>query len=377
MTAEERTPPRSGRDTADRQDRPPTAAGGAGPRADGRDRPGSGSAERGLPPGAAARALGLRPGEFDLAVQLGCVRTLPGPAGEPPRIARDEIARLRSTDDRSEALRRRVHTVGTRTGAELISVSPQRFTRLARTGHLVPVRFHLNRYRAVVWRYLADDVEEFARAHPELLTGRTDPELRALLDAGADRRPRNWRGKRLGLALRFTSDPWERAAAVAAFLAPSALAELVPDPFERSRLHGLRPRTGCPRPVSAPARELVQRLARTTDPDETAWYGTLLAQQLDEARAERPADGPSSRGPSHCPPLGSPAGRVPAARPPVAPRPLVAETAVAAPAAVGTGAAASGPPGRPGGPERPPRAPRSRGLRLLERLRRGSRKSPA
>ncbi|MFF3554869.1 DUF6397 family protein [Streptomyces tsukubensis] len=372
MTAEETAPPRSGRDTADRQERPPTAAGVAGPRAHGRDRTGPGPVERGLPPGTAARALGLRPGEFDLAVHLGCVRTLPGPAGDPPRVARDEIARLRSTDDRSEALRRRVHTVGTRTGAELISVSPQRFTRLARTGHLVPVRFHLNRYRAVVWRYLADDVEEFARARPELLTGRTDPELRALLDAGADRRPRNWRGKRLGLALRFTSDPWERAAAVAALLAPSALAELVPDPFERSRLDGLRPRLGCPRPVSAPARELVERLVRATEADETAWYGTLLAQQLDEARAERPADGPGSRGPSYCPPHGSPVGRAPAVRPPVPPRPAVAEPPVAR-----AGIAASGPPGRPPVPARPPRAPRSRGLRLLERLRRGSRKAPA
>lgn len=373
MTAEETAPPRSGGDPAGRQERPPTVAGGAGPRTHGGDRPGPGPGERGLPPGTAARALGLLPGEFELAVHLGCVRTLPGPAGDPPRVAPDEIARLRSTDDRSEALRRRVHTVGTRTGADLISVSPQRFTRLARTGHLVPVRFHLNRYRAVVWRYLADDVEEFARARPELLTGRTDPELRALLDAGADRRPRNWRGKRLGLALRFASDPWERAAAVAAFLAPSVLAELVPDPFERSRLVGLRPRLGCPRPTSAPARELVERLARATDADETAWYGTLLAEQLDEARSDCPADGPGSRGPNCCPPYGPPAGRAPAFRPPVPSRSAVAESAV-----VGTGAAASGPPGRrPPVPGRPPRAPRSRGLRLLERLRRGSRKSPA
>ncbi|MFJ8232884.1 DUF6397 family protein [Streptomyces sp. NPDC094448] len=369
MTAAESAPLRSGRDTADRRGRPPTAVGGAGLLADRApgDRARGGPAERGLPPGAAARALGLRPGEFDLAVHLGCVRTLPGPAADPPRVARDEILRLRGTDDRAEALRRRVHTVGTRTGAELISVSPQRFTRLARTGHLVPVRFHLNRYRAVVWRYLADDVEEFARARPELLTGRTDPQLRALLDAGADRRPRNWRGKRLGLALRITSDPWERSAAVAAFLTPSALAELVPDPVERSRLDGLRPRLGCPRPVSAPARDLVDRLARAADPDEIAWYGTLLAQQLDEARAQHPAPAPGCRGPGHCPPPGSTAARLPGVRPPIPVRAGVARPDVAA----------SGPPGRPPVPERPLRAPRSRGLRLLERLRRGSRKAPA
>ncbi|QDY81468.1 hypothetical protein FQU76_32950 [Streptomyces qinzhouensis] len=307
----------------------------------------------------------MRPGEFDLAVQLGCLRTLPGPAGGPPTVAREEIARLLSAEDRMAALRRRVSTVGTRTGAELISISPQRFTRLARTGRLVPVRFYLNRYRKVVWRYLADDVEEFARSHPELLTGRTDPELRALLDAGADRRPRTWRGKRLGLALRITTDPWERAAAAAVHLDPSALAELVPDAVERSRLDGLRPRLGCPRPASAPARELVERLTRADAPDEIEWYGTLLAQQLDEARRERPAPRPGPRTPTAWPPPASLTDLPDAGARPVIPAPLGAM-------------AGSAPPGRPSVPARPPQGPRRpRGRRLLDRLRRGSRKAPA
>ncbi|MFF3246426.1 DUF6397 family protein [Streptomyces sp. NPDC002870] len=93
--------------------------------------------------GRAAQELNLKRGELDLAVQLGHIRTTPGASGGPPRIDRQEVDRLRGAEGFPDALRERVRTVGTIEGARLISISPARFTRLARTGHCIPIRFYL------------------------------------------------------------------------------------------------------------------------------------------------------------------------------------------------------------------------------------------
>ncbi len=160
--------------------------------------------------GRAAREIGLRRTEFDLAVRLGRIRTEPGRVAAERRVARAEIERLRAGPDFPEALRRSVHAVGTAEGAALLGVAKARFTRLARLGLVVPVAFHLNRYRAVVWLYLADELRLFGddEKNAALLTGRTPEGLRGLLDSGIDLRPRNWRSRHLGFLLREAEDPW-------------------------------------------------------------------------------------------------------------------------------------------------------------------------
>ncbi len=148
-------------------------------------------------PSRAARELGLKRREFELAVHLGCVRTVPDEGGGGGRVSRDEIDRLRNDQRFPETLRERVRAVGTGDGAELMDVTPARFTRLARLGLVTPVTFYLNRYRVVVWLYLADELRQFAAGKDTapLLTGRTSPGTRDRLEAGLDLRPRNWRGR--------------------------------------------------------------------------------------------------------------------------------------------------------------------------------------
>ncbi|MGW7358461.1 DUF6397 family protein [Streptomyces sp. NPDC054802] len=248
--------------------------------------------------GRAARELGLRRGEFDLAVQLGQVPPLPDGRGRPPRFDRREIEWLRGRQGFPDTLRDRLRTVGTADGAALASISPGRFLRLARTGHLTPVRFYVNRYHAVVWLYLAEEVRDFARDHPALLTGATPPRARAALEAGEDRRPRNWRGRRLGQLLRLAADPWQQAAAIAALLDPVTIAEVVPDPYERSYLRVLRPELAAARPKSPAGQEIVERLLRADDPDEILWHRTSLADALRQAREHSPAPRPA---PGHRP----------------------------------------------------------------------------
>lgn len=148
-----------------------------------------------LAAGRAAQELRLKRGEFELAAQLGHVRTVGGLVSGRRRVARGEIERLRRSPGFPEALRERVRTVGTAEGAELLGVSSGRFTRLARAGYLVPVRFYLNRYRAVVWLYLAEDLRLFASGEPGLLTGRL-PRTRTGEGAGRTRGRTRSRGSR-------------------------------------------------------------------------------------------------------------------------------------------------------------------------------------
>ncbi|MFF4183618.1 DUF6397 family protein [Streptomyces sp. NPDC001691] len=247
-----------------------------------------------LAPGAAARELELRLGEFELAVQLGHIRTVPDPGGGHRRVTAREVARLRAAADFPEALRERVRTVGTSDGAELLGVAPGRFTKLARTGRLAPVRCYLNRYRAVVWLYLADDVVELALREPELLSGR-HPEP----DGGQDRRARNWRGRRLAMLARQTDDPWQQAAEVACALDSAHLAEIVPDPYERACLRRLRPEPFRVHPESVIAQGIVDRLLLADEPDEIEWFRLRLVEALADARdhcpAPRPVAGPARK----------------------------------------------------------------------------------
>ncbi|MFF2570588.1 DUF6397 family protein [Streptomyces sp. NPDC058084] len=259
-----------------------------------------------MSPGLAAQELGLRRDEFQLAVDLGIVRTLPGSGGTADvaagptrrRVARSEIERLRGAPDFPDGLRERVRSVGMTEGARLLSVTKGRFARLAKTGHFSPVRFYVNRYRAVVWLYPAAELGEFALTHPGLLTGRLPVDVRTRAEGSADWRPRNWRARRLGMLLRASADPWARTAAIASLLAPLDVAEVVDDPFERAYLERFRPAPPSWRPNAPAAREIADRLLLADDPDEILWHRMSLALALDEARADRQAPLPGTPGPA-------------------------------------------------------------------------------
>jgi hypothetical protein len=247
-------------------------------------------------PSRAARELELRRGEFDLAVHLGCVRTVPDEGGGGRRVARTEIDRLRTEEGYPEALRKRVETVGTKQGADLLEVTPARFTRLARLGVVVPVTFYLNRYRAVVWLYLAEELRQFAADGDStgLLSGTTPSGLREQLEAGLDLRARNWRGRHLGFLLRQADGhPWARAAAVASLLDPVQVAEIVQDPYERSHLNRFRPRPVTNGAPGSPSAQLAERIMTADHPDEIGWLRADLAQAVSEARTDHPAPRPA------------------------------------------------------------------------------------
>ncbi|WP_432074610.1 DUF6397 family protein [Streptomyces wuyuanensis] len=283
--------PRDGR-TADRATAGPdhgarigvSGVAGAGPEC--------GSADT-LPWGRAAAMLELKRGEFELAVQLGHVRTTPagGTSGR-GRVTEGEISRLRRADGFPHLLRDRVHTVGTAEAAVLMATTSARFTELARTGHLTPIRFCLNRYRAAVWLYLASELREFAERNPDLLVGKLPPGLRAAVDAGDDWRARSWRGRRLGILLRLADDPWRRAAAIASLLDADLTAEIVDDPHERACLERLRPEPPYARTASPVVREISDRVLLADHADEVRWHRISLALSLDEARASGPAPRP-------------------------------------------------------------------------------------
>lgn len=246
-------------------------------------------------PSRAARELDLKRAEFDLAVHLGRIRTVPADCGGGRRVPRTEIDRLRSQPGFPTPLRESVLAVGTGEGAAVMGVPPTRFTRLARLGLVVPVRFHLNRYRAVVWLYLAEELRHFAadRTNAFLLTGRTPEVLRGQLAAGVDLRPRNWRGRHLGFLLRQAEDPWQYAGALAAFLDPHRLAGIVEDPYERSHLNRFRPGPPAHCTPGTPAAQLVEKVMTADQPDEIAWLTAELRRTLDEARAAVPAPRPA------------------------------------------------------------------------------------
>lgn len=254
----------------------------------------------------AAREAGLKRGEFEIAVHLGIVRLSELSAGERPRVRREEIERIRSADGFPDSLKQRVRTVGTAEGARMLRISPVRFTRLARAGCLTPIAFYLNRYRAVVWLYLATEVAAFAVHTPRLLVGNSPPWMRAALDAGTDCRARNWRSRRVERLLTLAQDPWARCAVLASVLDPVQLAATVPDPYERAHLIGALPEPVFGMPVSISAREAMARMMRADEPDELVWHRTNLLTELATAREGRPAPRPGSGGADASPPAGPP-----------------------------------------------------------------------
>lgn len=245
----------------------------------------------------AARELGLKRGEFDLAVRLGRIRTTPDEGGGGRRVTCAEIERVRSEEGFPEALRERIKAVGTSEGAALMDVTTARFTRFARLGLVTPVKFYLNRYRAVVWLYLAEELRRFAEdeKNAPLLNGRLPEGLRGQLEEGLDLRARNWRGRHLGFLLRQTEDPWARAAAAASLLDPGQVAETVTDPYERAYLDRYQPEPNPRGAPDTPVGRITARIMTAADPDEISWLRADLANGLDEAREHRAAPRPTTK----------------------------------------------------------------------------------
>ncbi|MFE3556051.1 DUF6397 family protein [Streptomyces sp. NPDC059193] len=247
----------------------------------------------------AAGELGLTRGEFARAVQLGIVRAGPSAPGRAARYARAELDRVRAAESRpgeggSQALRERVATVaGAEAAAGVLGVGPSRFTRLARCGHLTPVGYRINRYRAVVWLYLTAELREFAAREPARLRGVAPPADRGLLEARGDLRPRKWRGRHVGLLLRRTADPWERAAVLASVLPEEELLKAVPDPAERIVLAALAPPPPYGHPQAPAAAAVALPLLKAGPPEEVHWYRTSLDFALTGARGQSKSTGDS------------------------------------------------------------------------------------
>lgn len=244
----------------------------------------------------AARELELKRGEFDLAVLLGHIRTVRDGTGGRRRVPREEIERVRATQGFPEVLRRQIEAVGTAEGAKILDITTARFTRLARAGLLIPVKFYLNRYRAVVWLYLAEELRHFADndANSPLLSGRTPDALRAQLRDGLDLRARNWRDRRTEFLLRQSADAWERAAAMASLLDPVQVAEIVEDPYERVYLNRLKPEPLTSSSPASPSAAVIEKIITADDPDEIRRLRSHLTLSLAQARAQRPAPRPGS-----------------------------------------------------------------------------------
>ncbi|WP_406389811.1 DUF6397 family protein [Streptomyces sp. NBC_00887] len=245
-----------------------------------------------LAAGRAAQELELKRGEFDLAVHLGLISADAPPGGGRPRVRREEVERLQAMAGFPESLRDRVRTAGTAEGAALLGISGVRFSGLARIGCISPVAFYLNRYRAVVWLYLVDELAGFGAKEPELLAGKSPVGMRTMLEAGVDWRARNWRSRRIDRLLSRTEDPWARAAVQASALDAVQLAEVVDDPYERAYLARVRPEPAFGRPGSVSGRETMGQLMLADDPDEILWRRVNLAMELDRARERRSAPRP-------------------------------------------------------------------------------------
>ncbi len=259
-----------------------------------------------------ARAeLGLSQREFELAVQLGEVRTVPGEhrgaVGEHRMVSRAELERLRAEDGFPDALRDRLRLVGTVAGAESLGVSRDRFGKLARAGCFRPVRWYVNRYQVVVWLYLAREVREFGSLNRHLLVRRLPGDLRARIDGGGDLRARGWRSRCVERLVADATDAWQEAAVWAALLGPQETARVVPDHRERDQLCHLLPALSPGRPGIYAPRAVLEAHLVADDPEEIVFARLCLGHALDRARTVHPlpwaADGPapqpgaSSRGP--------------------------------------------------------------------------------
>ncbi|MFI5618849.1 DUF6397 family protein [Streptomyces sp. NPDC051567] len=245
----------------------------------------------------AAGELGLSRSEFARAVQLGLVRAGPRPPGGAARYTRAELDRVRAAGGFPETLRARVETVaGAETAAGVMGISPSRFTRLARCGHVAPVGYRINRYRAVVWLYLALELKEFAAREPGILRGVAPLADQAVMAAKEDLRPSMWRGRHVGLLLRRTTAPWEHAAVLASVLPEEEVRRAVPDPAERIVLAALAPPLPYGHPQIPAAAAVAARLLRAQSPQEIRRYRGGLAFALAGARGQSKSTG--ERGPT-------------------------------------------------------------------------------
>ncbi|TJZ59345.1 hypothetical protein FCH28_00600 [Streptomyces piniterrae] len=258
--------------------------------------------------GRAARELGLRTGEFELATQLGEVGTIPAGADDRPggagplgrrRVPAEEVARLQAEPGFPDSLRERIRTVGTTEAAELMGIGPGRFLRLTRAGCLGPVRFYVNRYGAVAWLYLAAEAAGLADREPELMRGNIPAAMRVMLDDGQDWRVRQWRGRRVAQLMGQTEDRWEKAAVIAAVLPPEELASVVEDAPERSLLRGLRPVLASVITATPAARASFERALTAEEFDEVLWYRVNLSRALEAARREDPGRPRKAAAPAH------------------------------------------------------------------------------
>ncbi|MDI5966268.1 DUF6397 family protein [Streptantibioticus silvisoli] len=283
----------------------------------------------GLLPLSEARAeLGLECEEFDLAVRTGEVWTVAvpgGPDASPPRVMalRAALARLTAETGYPTTLRQRLRLVGAVTGAEALSITRDRFVRLARAGCFRPARWYVNRYRAVVWLYPVDEVTAFADEHPGWLTGVLPEEVRTALADGLDLRACGWRLRTAGLLAARAPDAWHEAAVWLALLGPEQAEDLLPGAPMGRRLADACPallpfRTGAWTDGAVPAVHLT-----ADDPAEIAHARLCLASALARTRHLPP---PPAAG-ADTPP-GTP--RVAAATPRAAIAPLTPATAPAA-----------------------------------------------
>lgn len=233
----------------------------------------------------AREELGLPFAEFELALQLGEIATVTDRGAERPRVPEAELARLRGQDGGIEALLSRIELVNTTAAADLLGVGRDRMLRLTRAGSVRPVRWYVNRYRALVWLYLAGELREFAVARPSLLAGRLPAELRAAEAEGVDLRPRGWRSRQVTRLVKDAPGPWEEAAVWAALLGPEVTDGAVPDPHERRRLRGIHTLLPYGRPGPLAGTALIRRLTVADAPDEVATGLLALADALSRARA--------------------------------------------------------------------------------------------
>jgi hypothetical protein len=283
----------------------------------------------------AREELGLDFPEFELALQLGEIATVG--SGDSLRVPAREIARLQDADGGTQALLVRIELVSSTNGAELIGISRERLLRLTRAGFVRPVRWYVNRYRALVWLYLASELRDFAAGSPALLSGRLPAAVRESADGDDDQRPRGWRSRRVGQLVRDAPGAWEEAAVWAALLGQEITDSAVPDPYERTRLRRIRAALPSGRPGPLADAGLIRRLTTADHPDEIALGLVALADALGRARAGEPAPtvvpvgpavpaGSSTAGPA-VPVVAGPAA-VPGATLPPQPQPVMSAPTV-------------------------------------------------
>ncbi|MCW5251237.1 DUF6397 family protein [Streptomyces sp. SHP 1-2] len=220
-------------------------------------------------------------------------RDIPAPpdhGGGGPALTGTEAIRPRAGADGRAEPYDGATAVGTAEGAALMRVAKDRFTRLARLGLLVPVAFYVNRYRTVVWLYSATELRRFAtdESHARVLKGRMSEGPRDQLARGLDLRPRNWRGRHLERLLREAGHPWGRAAALAAFLDPAEVTDVVSDPYEQAHLRRFLPappHQGAPGSASA---RMAREIMTAADPDEVERLRRDLRRAVDAARGRPP-----------------------------------------------------------------------------------------